>query len=102
VLDLGCGTGLNFSLLQKRVDQAGRIIGVDLTDAMLARATERVLAKGWSNVELVKSDAADYGFPVTVDGILSTSALTLVPEFDVVVQRGACASTRKAVRRTRL
>jgi len=90
-VDLGCGTGLNFSLLQEHVGPRGRIIGVDLTDAMLDEAAARVTAHGWSNVELVKSDAAVYVFPRTVDGILSTFALTLVPGFDEVVRNGAVA-----------
>src|ERR1700734_3875316 len=38
VIDIACGTGLNFPLLQKAVGPGGRIVGVDLTDAMLARA----------------------------------------------------------------
>jgi len=91
VVDLGCGTGLNFSLLQGQVGPRGRIIGVDLTDAMLAEANTRIAAHGWSNVELVKNDAAGYVFPSAVDGILSTFALTLVPEFDEVVRNRASA-----------
>jgi demethylmenaquinone methyltransferase/2-methoxy-6-polyprenyl-1,4-benzoquinol methylase len=91
VVDIGCGTGPNFSLLQERVGPSGRITGVDLTDAMLDQAAERVTAHGWSNVELVKSDAADYDFPSKVGGILSTFALTLVPEFDKVVRQGSMA-----------
>ena len=89
VVDLGCGTGLNFSLLQEQVGPRGRIIGVDLTDAMLSEANARVAAHGWSNVELVKSDAAAYVFPSSVAGIISTFALTLVPQFDEVVRNGA-------------
>jgi len=91
VVDLGCGTGLNFSRLQEQVGPRGTIIGVDLTDAMLAEASARIAAHGWSNVELIKSDAAVYGFPKAVDGILSTFALTLVPEFDEVIRNGALA-----------
>jgi ubiquinone/menaquinone biosynthesis C-methylase UbiE len=91
VVDLGCGTGLNFSLLQEQVGPRGRIIGVDLTDAMLDQANARIAAHDWSNVELVKSDAATYVFPRNVDGILSTFALTLVPEFDEVIRNGVSA-----------
>jgi demethylmenaquinone methyltransferase/2-methoxy-6-polyprenyl-1,4-benzoquinol methylase len=89
VVDIGCGTGLNFSLLQERVGPSGKIIGVDLTDAMLDQAAERVAANNWSNVELVKSDAANYDFPSGLDGVLSTFALTLVPEFDDVIRNGS-------------
>src|SRR5947209_14946962 len=71
VIDVACGTGLNFPLLQKAIGPGGRIVGVDLTDAMLARAEDRVEANGWSNVSLVQADAAGFGFPAEVDGILS-------------------------------
>jgi len=89
VVDLGCGTGLNFLLLQEQIGPEGKIIGVDLTDAMLTEAHLRVLTHGWLNVELVKSDAARYDFPNEVDGIISAFALTLVPEFDEVVRSGS-------------
>lgn len=91
VVEIGCGTGLNFSLLRTAVGAEGRIVGVDMTDAMLERARRRISDEGWRNVALVHSDAASYEFPQGVAGILSTFALTLVPEFDRVVQRGARA-----------
>ena len=95
VVDLGCGTGLNFSFLQDQVGPDGRIIGVDLTDAMLAQASQRIEAHRWPNVELVQSDVAAYEFPIGLDGILSTFALTLESEFDVVVRKGAAALAPK-------
>ena len=94
VVELGCGTGVNFSLLRERVGPGGKIVGVDLTDAMLDGARARIAANGWSNIELVKSDAADYVFPAPVQAILSTFALTLVPEFDEVIRKGAAALSR--------
>src|SRR3954447_15488896 len=39
--DIACGTGLNFPLIEEVIGPAGRIVGVDLTDAMLARAQDR-------------------------------------------------------------
>src|ERR1700744_4783332 len=42
VVDVACGTGLNFPLLEAAIGPAGRIVGVDLTDAMLAQAQDRV------------------------------------------------------------
>ena len=38
VVELGCGTGLNFPLLQQRIGDEGKIIGVDITDKMLENA----------------------------------------------------------------
>ncbi len=91
VVDLGCGTGLNFALLQEAIGETGRIIGVDLTDAMLEQARRRVAKAGWKNVELVQADAACYAFPAQVNGILSTFALTFVPQAPQVIQNGCRA-----------
>lgn len=91
VVDLACGTGLNFPEIEEKIGPEGRLIGVDLTDAMLARARERVEREGWTNVELVESDAASYEFPPGIDGVVSTCAITLVPEFDDIIARGAAA-----------
>lgn len=89
VVELCCGTGLNFALLRKAIGDNGKVIGVDMTDAMLSVAGERVRRNGWSNVELVKSDAAAFGLPREVNGIISTFALTLVPEYENVVRAGS-------------
>jgi ubiquinone/menaquinone biosynthesis C-methylase UbiE len=93
VIDMACGTGLNFPLLQQAVGPTGRILGVDLTDAMLARAQDRIKANGWSNVSLVQADAVGFDFPAEVDAILSTYALTQVPECAEVIVRGSAALT---------
>jgi len=91
VVEIGCGTGLNFPLLEGAIGPAGRIIGVDATDAMLDQARRRVESEGWGNVELLACDAARFEFPSPVGGILSTFALTLLPEYDAVIERGARA-----------
>ncbi len=91
VVDIACGTGLNFRLLQEQIGPEGRIVGVDLTDAMLAQAQQRIETNGWSNVRLVQADAAAFEFPSEVDAILSTYALTQVPECREVIAHGAAA-----------
>jgi ubiquinone/menaquinone biosynthesis C-methylase UbiE len=91
VVDMACGTGLNFALLQKVVGPRGRIVGVDLTDAMLAVAQDRVETNDWGNVSLVQSDAAGFDFPAGVSAILSTYAMTQVPECADVIAHGAKA-----------
>ncbi|HXF32676.1 MAG TPA: methyltransferase domain-containing protein [Solirubrobacterales bacterium] len=94
VVDLACGTGQNFPLLERAIGPGGRIIGVDLTDAMLAQARRRKEDNGWSNISLVQADAADYAFPAEVDAILSTYALSHVPECGDVIGHGAEALAR--------
>ena len=91
VIDIACGTGLNFPLIEQVIGPAGRIVGVDLTDAMLARAQNRISTNGWHNIGLVQADAVDFAFPTAVDAILSTYALSQVPECGEVIAHGAAA-----------
>ena len=91
VVEIGCGTGLNFRLLRERVGSGGKIIGVDLTSKMLSEANKRIERHNWSNVELVQSDAVAYNFPDRTDGIISTFAITLMPEYDKIIKKGAAA-----------
>jgi ubiquinone/menaquinone biosynthesis C-methylase UbiE len=94
VVDIACGTGLNFSLIEQAIGPEGRIVGVDLTDAMLTQAQHRIDTNGWSNVSLVQADAAEFDFPTEVDAILSTYALSQVPECGDVIAHGAAALAR--------
>jgi ubiquinone/menaquinone biosynthesis C-methylase UbiE len=91
VVDLACGTGLNFPYLKRTIGPSGRIIGVDLTVEMLDAAQRQITAHGWQNIELVQSDLAAYSFPASVGGVVSTYAITLVPEYDDVIRRAAAA-----------
>lgn len=89
VVEIGCGTGLNFQLLEQAVGHEGKVIGVDLTEEMLEQARRRVRKMGWGNVELVQCDASTYKFPKGVGGIISTFAITLIPEYDSIIKNGA-------------
>ena len=89
VVEIGCGTGLNFKYLLQSIGNTGQLIGVDLTDAMLVIAKSRIERSGWKNVQLVQSDAANYVFPSKTKGVISTFALTLVPEYEAVIERAA-------------
>ena len=50
VLDIGCGTGLSFALLQSGVQAQGRIVGIEQCPEMMAQARQRVERMGWRNV----------------------------------------------------
>jgi trans-aconitate methyltransferase len=70
VLDVGCGTGLCFPLLQQRIGSEGTIIGLDASQQMLALAARRIADNHWSNVELVHGKAEEAHVPYVVDHIL--------------------------------
>jgi arsenite methyltransferase len=54
VLDLGSGAGFDAFLAWRKVGPSGRVIGVDMTDDMLARARENAEKLGATNVEFRK------------------------------------------------
>ena len=89
VVDLGCGTGLNFPSIIERIGPEGRLIGIDLTPEMLVRAQERVERSGWRNVELIQSDIAVYDFPEEINGVLSTGVFGYIAEYDRVIKAAA-------------
>jgi arsenite methyltransferase len=55
VLDLGCGAGTDLLIAGQMVGPEGRVIGVDMTPAMLERAGSSAREMGLANVELHES-----------------------------------------------
>jgi demethylmenaquinone methyltransferase/2-methoxy-6-polyprenyl-1,4-benzoquinol methylase len=94
VVEIGCGTGLNFPLIEQEIGPNGRIIGVDMTDAMLAQARHRIESGGWTNVSLVQADVTEFEFPSGIDSILATYAHSLLPDCAGVIARGAAALSK--------
>jgi phosphatidylethanolamine/phosphatidyl-N-methylethanolamine N-methyltransferase len=78
VLDVGVGTGLELPMFSRTT----RLIGVDLSEPMLARAQDRVKAAGLDNVEgLLKMDAMNLAFPdASFDCAVAPYVLTVVPD----------------------
>lgn len=88
VLDLGCGTGLNFAGVQGRIGPTGRIVAVDGSPAMLTQAAARIRAHAWTNVVLVCADAESLHVPAVrqlagggCDAAIATYALSLMPQW---------------------
>lgn len=57
VLDLGCGSGVNFQHLRSAVGPTGTVVGIDVSSGMLELARQRVREAGWENVRIVRGDA---------------------------------------------
>src|SRR5436190_20858405 len=56
-IDVGCGCGTTTLALAERVGPRGRVLGVDISAVMLARASERARSAGLASVEFVDGDA---------------------------------------------
>lgn len=81
VLDLGSGAGIDLLLASRKVGPGGRVIGVDMTDAMIARARENVSRAGVTNVEIRKGLIE--ALPVddaSVDHVISNCVINLSPD----------------------
>ena len=85
VLDLGSGAGFDCFLASKKVGKTGKVIGLDMTEEMIAKA--RILAKkhDYSNVEFRLGDIEK--MPIednSVDVIISNCVINLAPNKDKV------------------
>jgi S-adenosylmethionine-diacylgycerolhomoserine-N-methlytransferase len=78
VLELGCGTGLNFARLRERVGATGCVVGVDLSWHMLARARRRLLPRTY----LLQADAARLPLDGTFNAVLLSYSLTMIPQWE--------------------
>ncbi len=87
VLEIGCGTGRNLSLLQRAVGPLGHIYGVDLSEGMLSKARQLCQRQGWSNVTLTQCDAADYSLPEAVDGVIFSLSYATMPHHQRVLRQ---------------
>jgi len=78
VLDLGSGAGVDCFLAARQVGASGKVIGVDMTAEMIARARENALQGAFSNVEFRLGEIEQ--LPVadeSVDVILSNCVINL-------------------------
>ncbi|HLO66575.1 MAG TPA: arsenite methyltransferase [Holophaga sp.] len=81
VLDLGSGAGFDAFLASRKVGPGGRVIGVDMTPAMLERARGLAARHGYANVEFREGDIE--ALPVedaAVDVVISNCVLNLAPD----------------------
>ena len=81
VLDLGSGGGIDCFLAARRVGESGRVIGVDMTPEMVARARRSAALGGYTNVEFRLGEiesipAAD----ASVDLVISNCVINLSPD----------------------
>jgi SAM-dependent methyltransferase len=85
VLDLGSGAGFDSFLAARKVGKTGKVIGVDMTPEMIAKATANAKADGYDNVEFLLGDIE--ALPLldnSVDVAISNCVINLVPDKEKV------------------
>lgn len=87
VLDLACGTGLNFRHIVERVGIEGRVLGLDITRPMLKRARRRVARNRWHGVTLVEGDATNLPLAGgSCDAVLCSYAMAIIPDYRKAIE----------------
>ncbi|MBN1512110.1 MAG: methyltransferase domain-containing protein [Phycisphaerae bacterium] len=87
VLEVGCGTGLNFRHILEHLDPVrGRLVGVDFSPHMLVRARRRVAAQKWNHVELREGDATCLRLDEPFDAVLFAYSLSMIPDWRAALE----------------
>jgi trans-aconitate 2-methyltransferase len=81
LMDAGCGTGRLTAELLQDLPQ-GRVVAVDLSQNMLATASEHLSPEFGARVHFVAADLQDLPFEHVFEGIFSTAAFHWVPDHD--------------------
>ncbi|MDD5086450.1 MAG: arsenite methyltransferase [Candidatus Nanoarchaeia archaeon] len=81
VLDLGSGAGFDCFLTAEKVGKTGKVIGVDMTEKMIAKAKKNAKKHGYTNVEFRLGNIED--LPIednSIDVIISNCVINLSPD----------------------
>ena len=95
VLDIACGTGLNFPFIEAAIGSEGLLIGLDFSSGMLAKAWRKAERREWTNVRLIQADAGtiseellrDHAGVDRVDKALCTLGFTVIPDWEGAFER---------------
>lgn len=86
VLDVGCGAGFDSLIAARQVGSSGRVLGVDMTPAMIEKATAGAGATGLANVEFRLGHAESLPLASgAVDVVISNGVINLCPDKKVVL-----------------
>ncbi|MFN2457638.1 MAG: arsenite methyltransferase [Chitinophagaceae bacterium] len=88
VIDLGSGAGNDAFIARHETGETGKVIGIDFTPAMIAKARHNAEVRGFNNVEFRQGDIEK--MPVTAnvaDVIVSNCVLNLIPNKDGVFKK---------------
>jgi SAM-dependent methyltransferase len=86
VLDIGCGAGFDLFVAARLAGPAGRVSGVDLTEAMVFKARQNLAQAGIVNADVLHVTSEALPFPNnTFDAVLSNGVINLSPAKDALL-----------------
>ena len=81
MLDIGCGGGVDTMIAAIMVGPTGRVVGVDMSSEMLARAKGNVSQTHLANISFQGAPAEHLPFPdQTFDVVISSGVFNLIPD----------------------
>lgn len=87
-LDLGCGAGLDLYFYAQAVGAKGKVYGLDISDAMVARAKENMKKANVENVEIRRGESDDLPFDDNFfDVVASNGIYNLSPDKEAVMRQ---------------
>lgn len=90
VADLGSGSGMDTFVAARKVGPAGRVVGVDMTDAQLAKSARLARDAGLEHITYRKAYIEDTGLDAGMfDCVISNGVFNLAPDKDRVFQEAA-------------
>jgi arsenite methyltransferase len=90
VVDLGSGSGMDTFLAARQVGSAGRVIGIDMTEAQLEKATRLACAHGFANAEFRNAHIEQLPLEdASADAVISNGVVNLSPAKERVFAEAA-------------
>jgi arsenite methyltransferase len=90
VVDLGSGSGMDSFLAARQTGESGRVVGIDMTAAQLAKARRLASEHGMANVEFVEAHIEQLPLPnASADVVISNGVINLAPDKAAVFAEAA-------------
>jgi arsenite methyltransferase len=90
VVDLGSGSGMDSFLAARQTGESGRVVGIDMTEAQLAKARRLASEHGIANVEFVEAHIEQLPLPnASADLVISNGVINLAPDKTAVFAEAA-------------
>ncbi len=85
VLDVACGIGSNFRIIEGYLRDSGTLVGIDISSESLKIAKKLVTEHKWTNVQLVNNSITEYRPKKQFDAILCTFALEIIADYKAAI-----------------